>query len=692
MAKFDKVNKIHDYMPSLYNSRENPNWKALIQAIGDSDQEIADLIEAVRKQFFIKTASRPYIDRLGTANNVQRPKFVGMDDPSFRKFIPIMSYSPKQVKLILDKLLDLFFFKDSTTSFIQTSVSEPFFLKDSWQLEYTVDALNSEKIIFNQSEFTDINSISAKEIVSAINRQAQFSYAIPYEDSISKKTYIRIFTKTIGAKGSILLDGGLANISLKFDGFNYNSGNSSNTQWEVTIIGDVVTFKYISGDDPGLSYVNNSDIVLIDIAGNAGSFIITKVNASEKSFSFKGLFNTAGIFTQSSSDDLKFMSQFLSNVFTESRRALTWEVKPGEIIVEIPPSPPVVKRSRKGAAHINGTVGIVSSFTSNSIELNDASDFPDYGRIIIEPVNEIVTKKSDTEINYFSFNGRLISFQHEYSYYGKIGSTLQNILPELPFVSSFEEKTIISLNRISNEMTIILSEEHSYNVDEYAIIQGTTLDGAYKIIEIINSHTFKCLSYGNDTALLGGLCRVERIGLTANSKVILSTSSMENSMHGPYMWDMNSKYVVSAYTTILTSSIKAGTTNRNIQVEVNSLPNEGNIVFDFGTEKEEGPIRYFYKPSDNSIAIDPAYVFKFTHNIGSSVAKINRRGSIQFGGKGEELSPYVTDPSAAREVLKELMEQVKSVGVFLNFMVRYPEMYYSTIDVYRSGIDPDSNV
>ena len=112
----DKTQALHKQMPEIFNTENNPIWRALIEALGESDQDIADLVENVRKQFFIKTATRPYLDRLGTRNNVQRPRFVGMSDPDFRAFIPIMSYHPKQVKLVFDKLLDLFFMKDPLTN------------------------------------------------------------------------------------------------------------------------------------------------------------------------------------------------------------------------------------------------------------------------------------------------------------------------------------------------------------------------------------------------------------------------------------------------------------------------------------------------------------------------------------------------------------------------------------------------
>ena len=70
----NKIDRIHDEMPRYFRTRSNPNWKALVETLGESDQKLADLVEEVRKQFFVKTASRPYIDRLGA--NVSRITFL----------------------------------------------------------------------------------------------------------------------------------------------------------------------------------------------------------------------------------------------------------------------------------------------------------------------------------------------------------------------------------------------------------------------------------------------------------------------------------------------------------------------------------------------------------------------------------------------------------------------------------------
>lgn len=682
----------------MFNTENNPIWKALVEAIGESDQDIADLVENVRKQFFVKTASRPYLDRLGAQSQVQRPRFVGMSDPDFREFIPIMSYQPKQVKLVFDKLLDLFFMKDATTSFIQTTNYAPFVLEDGWTLEYIVDAHNEERVEFRASEFTNITAATADEIVAAINRQTRYSYAIAYDDSLTKRTYIRIFTNTIGSKGSVSLTGGLSNIGLQFNGFNTLAGLGTNTEWNVVKVGDTVTFTYVSGDDPGLTHVQAGDIVLIDMALNRGSFVIKSVDLASQSFSFENKFATAGNYTQTSNTDLRFMEAYVANVWRRERRAITWEVSPGEIVVELPPSPPIVKRLRKGASHINGNIQVMSSRDSDSsLTIVDASDFPSSGKFLIKRQERISTEYNDASTSNFDHFGRLISDQPVYSYTGKSGNQLTGITPDLPAIAGFNKVNMVSATRSANYATVVTSTDHNLSVGEYAIIDGSTdalvlpLDGTWKVTEITDSTTFKVLSPGDDGVATGGTVRIERLGLSPdNTQILLRTSKLEPTMPGPYMWDTEAPYVLSSYTTNLTTAIPAGTTARNIQVDANDIPDaEGRLVFSFGTEREEGPVRYFFKPSSTAISIDPAYIFQYSHSAGDAVTMIRRRGGIQFSGLGTERGAYITDPAAAREVLQELMEEIKSVGVFLNFLIRYPEQYYATVDVYRSGVDPD---
>jgi hypothetical protein len=85
--------------------------------------------------------------------------------------------------------------------------------------------------------------------------------------------------------------------------------------------------------------------------------------------------------------------------------------------------------------------------------------------------------------------------------------------------------------------------------------------------------------------------------------------------------------------------------------------------------------------------MDPSYFFKNTHSAGTAITVIRKRGPHILSANGSEYAPYVTDPSVAREILQDLMRQVKSVGIFMDFLIRYPDQLYATLDVYNSGSD-----
>lgn len=690
-------------MPKFFKTRANPNWKAVIEALGESDQNLSDLIEEVRKQFFVKTASRPYIDRLGANFKISRPRFVGMDDPAFRNYIPVLAYQPKQVKLVLDLLLDIFFFKDTTTAFTQTTAFEPFRILNGWELDYTVDQTKLETIKFRSDDFVNILTASAEEVVSAINRQAQHSFAIVFDDRIQKKKFIRIFTNTIGSKGSVQITGGRANIALQLRGFNEDAGSTSTTQWTVTKVGDTVTFQHTGGGTPNLNKIQVADIVTISIPGNEGSFVIENINLSNSSFSFTNLFATPGVYDHalmSPDAKVRFFTSEKIIVYTNNTRSIVWEVSPGEIIVEMPASPPVVKRSLIGSAHINGMVETVLNRVSDtSLEIADATEWPNVGQFVLKELDEIQTHIltiSEDENIVKQFNTRFDK-SNRYSYTSKTGNILNGVTPNLPAASGIFETPIVSATRVGTTVTVVTSIPHELNLNDSVKLEGvtpdpdSTLNNTFVVQTIIDSTTFTVTSSGVAVVGLGGIVRVEKIGMANNgSEAYLTTAQVDTGILGPYMWSPNAPFVISSLTSNIQSEIKAGNNVRTVLIDpVNNIPNvEGFVVFDFGTEREEGPIRYLYKPTTQSLQLDPAYVFKSNHDIGSSITVIRRKGAHVMSGLGKEYPAYITDPAAAREILQQLMRQVKSVGIFIEFLIRYPQQVYNRLDVYRSA-NPD---
>ena len=706
-----KIDRLHDEMPRIYQTRVNPNWKAVIEAIGQNDEDLSKLIQEVRKQFFINTASRPYLDRLGSNFKVSRPRFVGMDDPSFRKYIPILAFQPKQVKLVLDLLLDVFFFKEATTAFIQSSFAQPFDLKDGWTLSYKVDNIVDELIEFKAADFVDINNATVDEVVSVINRKATNSFAVVFDNRILKRQFIRIFSSTIGSKGSIEVLGGRANIGLQFQGWNDDAGSGVDTIWTITKVGDTMTFTHTGGTFPNLGAVQLGDVAIIDIPGNEGSFTITEIDVGAGYFKFVNLFGTAAVFDHGANPDtsVNFIRPEKVVVFKADTRAVVWEVTPGEIIVEMPASPPVVRRSLIGSAHINGLVSeIVDRTSATTMELDNGEDWPVNGGIfLIQEIQQIkthvVTISEDSNFTR-NFNTRLDT-SRKFTYASRVGNVISGISPDLPDVATLYEPVIVSANRdASNLVTVVTTTPHDFRAGEITTISGTTptvsgdpavnldipVDGSFIIQEIISPTSFTYVSTGDEGESTGGVARLERVGMAnEGSLAFLTTAQLGTGILGPHIWDLNASFVLSSLTSNSLDEIKAGNSVKTLTIaQPNNIPNEeGFVIFDFGTEAEEGPVRYLFKPTDGTMQLDPAYVFKNNHDVNAGITVIRRRGAHVMSGRGIEYGAYITDPGIAREVLQALMLQVKSVGIFIQFLIRFPEQLYATLDVYRSG-DP----
>jgi hypothetical protein len=278
-----------------------------------------------------------------------------------------------------------------------------------------------------------------------------------------------------------------------------------------------------------------------------------------------------------------------------------------------------------------------------------------------------------------------------FSYTAKVGNNLTGISPSLPEAAIVREISIVSAVRNpQQEVLVTTATPHEFHLNENVAIKGTTgvaVDGTFQIIEIVSSTEFKYIYGGPIGSATGGIATLERLGISnSGSTVFLTSAQVDTGIYGPYIWDPNSNYVLSSLTSSITQDIKAGNNVRVLTIDpVNNIPNEeGFVVFGFGTENEEGPVRYLYKPSDSSLQLDPAYFFKNNHNIGDGITVIRRKGAHVISSIGREYAPYITDTSVARDILQELLRQTKSVGIFIEFLVRYPQQLYSVLDVYRS--------
>jgi hypothetical protein len=219
-----------------------------------------------------------------------------------------------------------------------------------------------------------------------------------------------------------------------------------------------------------------------------------------------------------------------------------------------------------------------------------------------------------------------------------------------------------------------------------------TLNGSFAIESVTSTQFTYSLTGSNGSAVTAGTSSVENIGLSnTNSKILLTTAQLASNTRitGTYVWDLAAPFVLSSATALTQDEIIAGKIVRLLNVGSNEIPNQmGFIIFDYGLNTQEGPVKYLYKPADNILALDPSYIFTQDHDVGSSLVVISHKGPHVMDGLASEYAPYITDPSAARVILENLIKSVVSAGIFVNFLVRFPIQLYGTLDVYNSGTLP----
>jgi hypothetical protein len=131
--------------------------------------------------------------------------------------------------------------------------------------------------------------------------------------------------------------------------------------------------------------------------------------------------------------------------------------------------------------------------------------------------------------------------------------------------------------------------------------------------------------------------------------------------------------------------------NVYVSVAVNNtskfLNPTGDLIFDFGMSTQEGPVKYRGIPNSNTLLIDPAYVFKFTHNIGSYINFISERKPYIPRVNGNDYAVYLTSPSNSRAIVQSILLSLAAAGIIIKFVILAPKYKYLLDNPY---IDTDN--
>jgi hypothetical protein len=340
---------------------------ALVAAIASGDDSNATLALAVKDQLFVATATGQYLETLFSQFGVVKPPQTGIDDDTFRN-LGVAITNNKLVTNVFLQVLEAFYGLDAVAANVLSTTFQPFNLADGMQLSFLMDNNKAPlTVTFSPSDFESIDAATAQEVADSISRQAfDQGYtltAAPYTDNVSGNTFLQLFSGTLGPKGSIEVVGGQAQNVFLFPTVDPTT-QMAGTQFTMSISGGNVQFTWTSGPDPSLSAVQVGDYVNIFGSGfsptNQGTYTIVEVQGGTIGNSYFQVQNPSFVpqapVTIGAATDIQWFHPTRTTIVSLTRKASVYEINPYEIVVLLPVTTKIVKRTLIGSAHINPSV------------------------------------------------------------------------------------------------------------------------------------------------------------------------------------------------------------------------------------------------------------------------------------------------------------------------------------------------
>lgn len=166
---------------------------------------------------------------------------------------------------------------------------------------------------------------------------------------------------------------------------------------------------------------------------------------------------------------------------------------------------------------------------------------------------------------------------------------------------------------------------------------------------------------------------------------------------GSFLFDPNGTqqtFTVTGQNAQLTTGIQKNNVYTSISVDDTSKISSSNgvLVFGWGTERQEQPVKFRGVPNSRTILVDPSYIFKFDHPIDDYVNVISDLKAFRPAKDGSDLAIYLTSPAGARAAVQTILQSLAAAGIIVNFIILAPKYLYLLDNPYISEDDaPGTN-
>lgn len=588
---------------------KGPTVEAILTALASgASAPLIENVRAVNDQLYIATAKGRYLDEVLAAHGITRPPAVGLSDDVFRQ-IGIEVKNRKQVRDLINNLLNAIFGDEFVRASNQARAYEPYNLQDGDTLIINFDDSVTVPIEFNTAEFASIAAATAQEVADAITKTL----------------------RNLGYKGTA-----------------------------------------IAKDDGNGPYV----LILSDTIGPASSVTILGGRAQ---------------------NELKFDSAVPAggNMSTQ----WTLSLQPGGIIRFTwsgGANPQLGKVSEGNYVNIYGG-GFSASSNEGSYTIVDAVGGPvNVSYFEVENplgTSGIVVQGTDDAILFYNPVRKTLNSRLSYAaVYQASARMLQIFLPAATKVIRRGREGAAHLHDDPYVSYTLLSQPNPgdlFNISNTAILNagadfviGATIDETVENMrDAANAISSTVLAFANKNVLnvFQKDLAITMVGTYTGAASITGSgplgdiASLQPNQAGPYMYDTSQPFTVSHIGTVLAQDLD-GTMPRVIQVADSSqFPDEqGNIIFGYGTQDQEGPVPYIARPSNNTLLISPAYNIKKTHPNGTDVALVAAKAAPEVSRDGLDYPFYITDVVSGRIYAQDLINEVAASGINIVFTILYP--------------------
>lgn len=601
----DKFTRMAKTLPAMYKAETNTMVRALLKAWAVSDDEIEVQISNTKDQIFQAGAEGRYLDFLGNNVGVPRDPDLGLADDDFRKLIPVLSFLPKQVRGTIIALLDVFWGPGFTRSNVNSGNVETFNFGPASVLTGTSTFTKGSKIVkglgtlflteVQPGDYIKVNTASGYtyQKVSVINSDTSLELSTEWVSGIFvNATVSKGVTRTL----SYVSDQNQER-TIRFIPSAFNTLTAVKVSEIVTLI----------NQHPEHSKYITASTYLDPIAGN-------KLNIRTNT---PGLLGSIQITGGDANDPLRL--NFDLNKHTEVK-ASVYEINPNEIVVKIPSSVPVLRRTLKGAWH---------------------------------------PKKAKTE---------LFSDSEVYDFSGSPTSTLNVTVDGNPYVVTFTNASDF------NDPSKATAEEVVDVINTQLLFLEAFTEDRINFKSVGLRTTDGSQSY----QVTGGTANLI---LNFDTSLQQDPDMIVEAYPSAYLFDPTGQlFTVTGTNTDLAAIIPAGSVQSSISVSSASdfVNKPGKFLVDFGRSEQEGPITYNSRPNNSTLLIDASYVFQNEHQVGRKINFVLDQPTIPRV-TGVDYPIYIVGTEEARAAAQKLIRQLLAAGVVIRFIIDFPEALFECI-------------